>query len=192
MAFIRHLDEAGGTAQVDEALTTFPVSTEQILHPERWPNDVPQPVDVPDLGPALGDGWHDLDVMTVGEAWLQLMLALRLDADDAARAAAGWDGGIYRAWTDGTRTAVVLRTVWDSTEDAQEFADAMEGMDGRRHVRRPRRGTAVDVGFASDARPHSHGPPVGARTDAGVALECRAGFRRLTAPKRSDLSGGMG
>ena len=40
--------------QVDEALTTFPVSTEQILHPERWPNDVPQPVDVPDLGPALG------------------------------------------------------------------------------------------------------------------------------------------
>ena len=89
IAFIRHLDEAGGTAQVDDALTTFPVSTEQILHPERWPNDVPQPVDVPDLGPALGDGWRDLDVMTVGEAWLQLMLALRLDADDAAR---GGDG----------------------------------------------------------------------------------------------------
>ena len=86
---------------MDEALTTFPVSTEQILHPERWPNDVPQPVDVPDLGPALGAGWRDLDVMTVGEAWLQLMLALRLDAGDAERAAAGWDGGIYRAWTDG-------------------------------------------------------------------------------------------
>ena len=65
--------------------------------------------------------------MTVGEAWLQLMLALRLDADDAERAAAGWDGGIYRAWTDGTHTAVVLRTVWDSTDDAQEFFDGMRG-----------------------------------------------------------------
>ena len=35
--------------------------------------------------------------------------------------------GIYRAWTDGSATAVVLRTVWDSPEDAQEFADAMQG-----------------------------------------------------------------
>ena len=58
MAFIQHLDGVGGTTEVDEALTTFPASTEQILHPERWPNDVPQPVDVPDLGPALGAGWQ--------------------------------------------------------------------------------------------------------------------------------------
>jgi hypothetical protein len=151
MAFIRHLDEAGGTTEVDDALTTFPVSTEQILHPERWPNDVPQPVDVPDLGPALGPDWHDLDVMTVGEAWLQLMLALRLDAGEAEQAAAGWDGGVYRAWADGTHTAVILRTVWDSTDDAEEFFDSMRawmsdtttielGGDGH-----------VDVVFASDA-----------------------------------------
>jgi hypothetical protein len=150
MAFIRHVDEAGGTAQVDEALTTFPVSTEQILHPERWPNDVPRPVDVPDLGPALGEGWRDLDVMTVGEAWLQLMLALRLDAGDAARAAAGWDGGLYRAWTDGTHTAVVLRTVWDSTEDAQQFADAIERWMGDATFV-SLSDTRVDVGFATDA-----------------------------------------
>ena len=48
----------------------------------------------------------------------------------ADRAAAGWDGGIYRAWTDGTQTAVVLRTVWDTPQDAQEFADAMSGWIG--------------------------------------------------------------
>ena len=150
MAFIQHLDGVGGTTEVDEALTTFPTSTEQILHPERWPNDVPQPVDVPDLGPALGAGWQDLDVMTVGEAWLQIMLALRLDAGDAERAATGWDGGLYRAWTDGAHTAVVLRTAWDSAEDAEEFSDAMQAstsdatsvsIDGAR----------VDVVFASDA-----------------------------------------
>jgi hypothetical protein len=149
-AFIRHLNEAGGTGQVDDALTTFPVSTEQILHPERWPNDMPQPVDVPDLGPALGDGWRDLDVMTVGEAWLRLMLALRLDADDAARVAAGWDGGIYRAWTDGSATAVVLRTVWDSHEDAQQFADAMEGWMRDATFVSLTGDARVDVGFASD------------------------------------------
>ncbi len=85
MAFIKALDDRGGTALVDKALTTFPVSSEQIIHPERWPGDTPQPVDVPNLGPALGTDWRDLDVMTVGEAWLQLMLELRLDKGVAER-----------------------------------------------------------------------------------------------------------
>ncbi len=152
MAFIQRLDEQGGTARVNQALTTFPVSTEQIIHPERWPSDTPQPVDIPDLGPSLGVGWGDLDVMTVGEVWLQLMLQLRLDSGEASQAATGWDGGIYRAWTDGSHTAVVLRTVWDTTDDAQEFADAMRQWlgNGAAFVNDPV-GAWVDVGFASDS-----------------------------------------
>ncbi len=152
-AFIQALDDRGGTPLVDRALITFPLSTEQILHPERWPHDTPQPVDVPDLGPALGADWRDLDVMTVGEAWLRLMLELRLDAGEADPAAAGWDGGLYRAWTDGSRTAVVLRTVWDTPEDAQQFADAMRAWTGENvdAFVLPADGVHVDVGFASDA-----------------------------------------
>lgn len=136
---------------MNKALTTFPLSTEQIIHPERWPNDVPQPVDIPNLGPPLGEGWKDLDVMTIGEVWLQLMLELRLDSGEASQAATGWDGGIYRAWTDGSHTAVVLRTVWDTSSDAQEFADAMTQWigNGTAFVRDPV-GAQVDVGFASD------------------------------------------
>jgi hypothetical protein len=151
LAFIQKLDEQGGTARVNQALTTFPVSTEQIIHPERWPNDVPQPVDISDLGPTLGDGWTDLDVMTVGEVWLQLMLQLRLDSGEASRAATGWDGSIYRAWSDGSHTAVVLRTVWDTPDDAQEFADTMRQWigNGTAFVHDPV-GAGVDVGFASD------------------------------------------
>ena len=151
MAFITALDDRGGSSLVDDALTSFPVSSEQVIHPDQWPGDSPQPVDVPDLGPALGADWRDLDVMTVGEVWLQLLLELRLDEDVADRAAAGWDGGIYRAWTDGTHTAVVLRTVWDTPEDAQEFADAMSGWIGDTAFVLPPDGVHVDVGFASDA-----------------------------------------
>jgi hypothetical protein len=151
LAFVQQLDEQGGTVRVNQALRSFPVSTEQIIHPERWPNDTPQPVDIPDLGPLLGDGWSDLDVMTVGELWLQLMLDLRLDTGAASRASTGWDGGIYRAWTDGSHTAVVLRTVWDTPDDAQEFADAMKEWigNGTGIVEDPV-GAGVDVGFASD------------------------------------------
>ena len=124
-AFITELEARGGVDEVDEALRTFPTTTEQILHPERYPDDVPSRLDVPDLSDALGDGWGDLDVMQVGEAWLAAMLGLRLDSATAEAAAAGWDGGLYRAFTDGDDAAVVLATAWDSRADADAFEQAV-------------------------------------------------------------------
>ncbi len=122
--FITELESRGGVTEVDEALGTFPTTTEQILHPERFPADRPSPVDVPDLADDLGPAWGDLDVMQVGEAWLAAMLELRLDASTAEAAAAGWDGGLYRAFTDGADAAVVVATAWDTTADADAFAQA--------------------------------------------------------------------
>jgi hypothetical protein len=107
------------------AMRTLPASTEQILHPNRFPEDEPRDVDIPDLAPALGDGWADLDVYDVGEAWLRLALSLKLTTVEASSAAAGWDGGEYRAWTNGDRTAVALQTLWDDERQAGEFAQSM-------------------------------------------------------------------
>jgi hypothetical protein len=152
--FIQRRYAAGGTEAVNEAIRNLPVSTEQILHPERYPSDTPQRVDVPDLSEVLGSGWHDLDVMEVGEAWLQLALSLRIDGEVLDRATPGWDGGVYRAWTDGDHTAVLLRTAWDTSADAAEFAAAMRGWTGEgsaaAEVLSPE-ATTVDTLFASDA-----------------------------------------
>jgi glycosyltransferase involved in cell wall biosynthesis len=63
--------------------------------------------------------------MQVGEAWLAAMLALRLDAATADAAAAGWDGGVYRAFTDGDDALVVFDTAWDTQADADAFAQAV-------------------------------------------------------------------
>jgi hypothetical protein len=154
MRFIGALDARGGLDAIDEAFVDLPTSTEQIIHPERYPNDAPTPVDVPELSAELGPGWEDLDVMSIGEAWLQIALGLRLDGSEAGAAAAGWDGGTYRAWSNGTDTAVELSTVWDSARDAEEFAVAMtewiDQGDGPATVLEPE-GNAVTVLFASDA-----------------------------------------
>ncbi len=155
-SFVTALSVRGGTDAVDAAFLDLPVSTEQILHPDRYPNDVPTPVDVPDLAPALGPGWRDLDVQDVGEAWLSLALGLRLGGDEAAAAAAGWDGGVYRALTDGRDVGVVLATTWDSPEDAEAFAGAMAAWiaasPGAAHAEvLPAEGSDVHVLFASDA-----------------------------------------
>ena len=97
-----------------------------MIHPDRFPDDRPTAVDIPDLTGALGANWGDLDAMTVGEEWLRAMFALRLDDGVADDAAAGWDGGVYRAFTDGTVVVVALRTAWDTKEDATAFASALE------------------------------------------------------------------
>jgi hypothetical protein len=154
--FVMRLERDGGLDAIDGALAELPRSTEQIMHPERYPNDAPTPVDVPDLSAALGAGWADLDVEVVGELWLDLALGLRLGDSEAASAAAGWDGGTYRAWSDGNEVAVVLSTVWDTDADAREFADAMaswlEAGDQRDATVLPVEGAGVRILFASSSR----------------------------------------
>ena len=156
MDFVTALEARGGVKAVDQALTDLPTSTEQIIHPETYPNDVPQPVDIPDLGPRLGSEWSDLDVQQVGEEFLSIMLALRLDQGTADEASAGWGGGIYRAWRNGAAVAVVLSTVWDTTTDATQFADAMQGWidagNGQSATVLPVQGNRVEVLFGSDAQ----------------------------------------
>jgi hypothetical protein len=125
--FVDALADEGGTEAIDRALRTPPRTTEQVLHPSKYPDDVPEQVDVPDFAPTFGEGWRDLDVMEVGELWLRALLHLSSELDDARAeaAAAGWDGGIYRAWTNGPDVAVVLATVWDTQKDAEEFGDVL-------------------------------------------------------------------
>jgi hypothetical protein len=126
MSFVGTLASTGGTDAVDGAFERLPASTEQVMHPDAYPADRPEAVDIPDVTGTLGPAWGDLDAMTIGEEWLREMLALRLDDSTADAAAAGWDGGGYRAFTDGTDVVVVLRTAWDMPQDAAAFADALE------------------------------------------------------------------
>ena len=51
-----------------------PESTEQILHPDRYPDDKPVLVELPDLKPTLGDGWTELDSNVMGEWYTYLLL----------------------------------------------------------------------------------------------------------------------
>jgi hypothetical protein len=123
--FVDALADEGGLEAVDRALRRFPTTTEQILHPEKFPDEVGEPVEVPDLAPTFGPDWRDHDVMVVGELWLKALLNLRLEDGAAESGAAGWGGGIYRAWSDGDDVAVILSTIWDTPAEAGEFREAI-------------------------------------------------------------------
>jgi len=129
--FVQHLFDQGGWEAVDQAYQNPPVSTEQILHPERYPADAPVPVDTPDLLPILGDGWELVEGDVMGEWYTYLILAFGLDESarineaQAAQAAEGWEGDSYAVYHhDQEGSAVMLfRVLWESQADADEFAD---------------------------------------------------------------------
>ncbi len=148
--FVEALLARGGEPAVNEALLSPPTSTEQILHPSSYPSDTPKDVEVPNLAGRLGARWSSLDVQDVGEAWLRLLLEVRPTSTDAAAAAAGWDGGQYRAWSDGSRVAVLMRTTWDRSAEAQQFAEAMGRWLGGGTAQVEAQGSDVDVLFGSD------------------------------------------
>ena len=149
-AFVEALLNRGGERAVNNAFRNPPVSTEQILHPDKYPSDTPQTVEIPDLSDRLGQGWSLLDQEDVGEGWLLMLLELRLSTGDSEDAAAGWDGGLLRAWSQGPETAVVIQTVWDTNRDASEFAKAMRDWLENQAAEVLQSGATVRVLFGSD------------------------------------------
>jgi hypothetical protein len=131
-SFVNELFKSGGWNAVDAAYRNPPVSTEQILHPERYPDDPPVEVTLPDLAEVLGEGWNELDRDVLGEWKTFLILAQgqnpdhRLNERTARQAAEGWGGDAYVFYHHPAsgRTAMVLTTAWDSVGEAREYASA--------------------------------------------------------------------
>lgn len=149
-AFVEALLARGGQRAVDNAFRHPPASTEQILHPAKFPGDPPRAVQIPDLSGGLGQGWSLLDQEEVGEGWLLVLMGLRLSTADSEDAASGWDGGLLRTWTSGPETAVLIQTVWDTVRDAREFGAAMRDWIEARPAQVQQAGATVRVLFGSD------------------------------------------
>lgn len=133
--FVTSLLRGGnGWERVNAAYADPPVSTEQIMHPEKYlgARDEPTAVELPDLAPALGSGWKELEENLFGEFQTRVLLEGQLGAGQAARAAVGWDGDRFALYGKGDQAALAWETVWDSEADAREFAEALREYDEER------------------------------------------------------------
>ena len=125
LIFAMTLFAKGGWEAVDAAYANPPLSTEQIIHPDHYPYDVPDIVSLPALTDTLGAGWRMVDEDVLGEFALELYLKNHVDSDAAKTAAEGWGGDRYAVhWRDDESGFVLaLRSAWDSASDAAEFFD---------------------------------------------------------------------
>jgi hypothetical protein len=131
---------------LDRAFEDPPVSTEQLLHPEKYwergRTDVPRPVPLPDLSPQLGPGWSLAAQGNLGELILAILTGVTgpdlLSPEGALperwtnAAAAGVAGDVYHLYVNGDRSLTVLGTLWDTDADALEFQRSLRLGGGRR------------------------------------------------------------
>jgi hypothetical protein len=118
MVFCAKLTNKGGWAAIDEVYRNPPLSTEQILHPEKYrlELDLPMSIDLGLLKP--GEGWKEVGRNVLGEMQLGIMLRKH----GAKAAAAGWDGDRYAVFEGpDARLGLVWLSTWDSEDDAREF-----------------------------------------------------------------------
>jgi hypothetical protein len=133
-AFVEAIYEQGGWQAIDQAYANPPQSTEQILHPERYPDVLPVAVELPHLQDILGEGWRELESGLWGEWYTYLTLAegldegARLEPETAQVAADGWAGDAYRVYyNDSSRQQVlVLRSRWKNESEASQFVEAFQ------------------------------------------------------------------
>ena len=101
LVFCARLTNDGGWKALDAAYREPPLSTEQILHPEKYRAQPDPPMSL-DLGKLdAGEGWKELGRNVVGE----MQLAVLLRRHGGKPAAAGWDGDRYAVFEGPERPA---------------------------------------------------------------------------------------
>ncbi len=121
----------GGNKAIDRALTDPPLSTEQILHPDKYiktPRDNPRTVPLADISSSLGSGWKKTNEDCMGEFDVNTWFEEYVKGGNKA-AGAGWGGNTIQLYEGpGSKRVVVNDFVWDTTKDAFEFYDGYRGL----------------------------------------------------------------
>lgn len=133
LRFVFALMTDGSWDPVDAAFADPPMSSEQVLHPERYlERDAPTwlTFDVASVVAALGGTRYLADVggeMLLG-SFCTHVLAERVSEAACSRAAEGWDGDRIEAFEFADapdRDLLVWASVWDSADDARGFATTL-------------------------------------------------------------------
>jgi len=132
--FVVELWQRGGFAMIDAAYANPPVSTEQILHPEKYlDGEAPVELGLPDLLPIYGPEWRQTYANVMGELELRILIEQFTDSSLAGRAAEGWGGDAFAVLEGpGEHVAWIMDSVWDTDDDALEFAESFTFSLGRR------------------------------------------------------------
>jgi hypothetical protein len=138
-ALAAELRYVGGRSALVNALRSFPQTTEQLLHVDKY---LERERALPVRLPAGAGGARLTSSQTFGELDVRALLTA-FDVGRVDRAASGWGGGRTGVYRDSSGPqAVVLALDWDEGTDADEWAETVPRYLGAAF------GAARDVVFA--------------------------------------------
>jgi hypothetical protein len=124
-AFVADLYRTGGFALVDRAYAKPPVSTEHILHPQKY-LDGELPRRIRDIEAPAG---YSVGTTTrLGEIGVRVFLEPCLGNPAAVRAAAGWNGDRAFVLQSSDKFVMAWVSAWDTEQDAAEIEDGLSRM----------------------------------------------------------------
>ena len=98
-----------------------PLSTKQILHPEKFYLKRDDPVRITPWTLTRQVGGKKIIDETLGEFLIQTLLSRNLPKGEARQAAAGWAGDSLLGFQQGEELVLGWVTAWDNPEEAREF-----------------------------------------------------------------------
>lgn len=120
LAFVQRFFEIGGFDEVNRLYVEPPMSSEQIITPRDYQEDMPIPVEF--AAPAVS-GYDVIYESTWGELSFDLMFDQVLGGADEA--SDGWGGDMYTQWYDGADAALLLVFTGDTAGDVTEMREAL-------------------------------------------------------------------
>ncbi len=128
-AFIDNFIEKNSVNELNRLYKNPPLSTEQIIHFDKYGSDEPEVIEVK-LNDKWLKGWREIYRDDMGEIGLNLMLSYRLSNEEADKAAEGWDGDHVVLLEKDNKYAMILKVLWDNKDDAIEFSEAFKSWFG--------------------------------------------------------------
>ncbi len=122
--FVTRLSQQADTHAVNRAFSDPPLSTEQILIPDKYlyQRDNPVSVELQDISETLGKGWKLINEDTMGTFDIKIWFELYDESFASEYVSNGWGGNAvqyYEGPSDGF--VVINKFTWDTRTDAEEF-----------------------------------------------------------------------
>jgi hypothetical protein len=126
LGFVFAVDERGWSEVEKLYRDRPPISTEQILHPEKWfAGEAPTRISWPAFSDRSLRDWDLLEDDVLGEFRLRSVFKAQGLKAEANTLAAGWDGDRYAVLKHkkSGELLLMLYTAWDTEADAAKFVD---------------------------------------------------------------------
>ena len=126
--FMKYAYDNGGWDEIDKVYTHPPVSTEQIIHPEKYFifRDDPVPMPSRDYSFLLGQGGKLVTDGVFGEFGLYTYIGRFQNRLYARTASAGWGNDHYQLFSRKGDLFFISESAWDSRQDGEEFLQTMK------------------------------------------------------------------